>query len=338
MDGGILQKEKSLKYKAIVGKAKAKRERQLLAHGIYSSQNLHTELDLLQAEKPGLLDTLSVPVYQYNALNENVAVQAHSEGLIDEADEMLLCPFNQFPLQSLTHPMANLNAMTPPFSQNMETGGILFSTGSSERVPRMSNDSPGLLDAQWTSMIAVDTALATNGPTASTAGEFMSVTPRNSSEVHAYPSYEFATLAHVLTEDACPPRPSPPNEPILGQEAEDTLFMHYFDQVFYLQFPFYHPQGTLQRGWLFSILRRVKPAYYATLALSERHLIATGVSPMSSETRYYDLALQGMQLIIKEAHTLTGHVRILRCLDGLTCILQLLFWKVCATPSTIYRC
>jgi hypothetical protein len=52
--------------------------------------------------------------------------------------------------------------------------------------------------------------------------------------------------------------------------TEDALFMNYLDEVFYIQYLFFHCQKKQGRSWLFAILRRVKSAYHAALALSER--------------------------------------------------------------------
>jgi hypothetical protein len=110
--------------------------------------------------------------------------------------------------------------------------------------------------------------------------------------------------------------------------------MNYLDKVFYLQYPFYHLPDTQGRGWLFSILRRVKSAFHAVLALSEQHLnssrprnsdITTRLVCLRAEGSHHDLALREMLLSIRESHTWNESMLLVRSLEALTCILQLLF-------------
>lgn len=112
---------------------------------------------------------------------------------------------------------------------------------------------------------------------------------------------------------------------------DDVLFMYYLDQVFYVQYPFYRFSDQQGRGWLFSILRRVKSAYYATLALSEYHQHSTNAQHSTvSRAKYknYGLALQEMQLSLAECQTWSGTTDLVRSVEALTSILQLLFWDV----------
>jgi hypothetical protein len=118
------------------------------------------------------------------------------------------------------------------------------------------------------------------------------------------------------------------------EEAEDVVFMHFFDHVFYLQYPYYQTRDGRERGWLFSILRRVKPAYYATLAQSERHFLATvphnqhiaaALTLRRAGTTYYDLAMHGMQSIMAAA---PDRASLVQSVEALTALLQLLFLEV----------
>lgn len=119
---------------------------------------------------------------------------------------------------------------------------------------------------------------------------------------------------------------------------EDMLLMHYFDQVFYVQYPFYVPNENEGRGWLLSILRQAKSAHHATLALSEYHKLS--ISPSNEirksshnvsvlEDGHFDLAVREMQSHIRNLKPWTEDFDIDRALEALTCILQLLFWEVC---------
>ncbi|KAH8800661.1 C6 transcription factor [Xylogone sp. PMI_703] len=129
---------------------------------------------------------------------------------------------------------------------------------------------------------------------------------------------------------------------MLDQDTEDALFMNYLDQVFYFQYPFYHSLSRHGRGWLFSILRRSKPAYHATLALSECHLLSTvplsGDIPTSlvhTHANYgnYDLAFQEMRLMMEGCSTWNESTRLVHSLECLTSILQLLFCELLAGGS-----
>lgn len=64
-------------------------------------------------------------------------------------------------------------------------------------------------------------------------------------------------------------------ESVISEDPEDPLIMHYLDEVFYVQYPFYHACERQNRGWLFSILKRSPSAYHTSLALSEHHLLST---------------------------------------------------------------
>ncbi|KAK9326943.1 hypothetical protein V1520DRAFT_376242 [Lipomyces starkeyi] len=112
-----------------------------------------------------------------------------------------------------------------------------------------------------------------------------------------------------------PPWPTALGDSILNGGAADALLMHYLDEAFYIQYPFYHSNGRQGRGWLFSILRRDKSAYYAAVALSECHIlstvppntdITTNLAQMRAKDGYYDLAFQGLE-------SLTSLLRFLFC-------------------------
>lgn len=53
---------------------------------------------------------------------------------------------------------------------------------------------------------------------------------------------------------------------------EATLLMHYLDQVFPWQFPYYNRNSQLgNRGWLLSLLSKRGPSYHAAMSLSALH-------------------------------------------------------------------
>ncbi|KAF1359035.1 hypothetical protein EJ07DRAFT_122398, partial [Lizonia empirigonia] len=122
-----------------------------------------------------------------------------------------------------------------------------------------------------------------------------------------------------------------------NDNTEDTLFMHYLDQVFYFQYPFYHFQNGQGRGWVLAILRRTKSAYHAVLALSERHLllmpldkedITNSLIQLRTQNGHYDLAIQKLQAMIVESHTLTGPAAVKPSVGILMTLLQLFFFEI----------
>ncbi|GFF55172.1 hypothetical protein IFM46972_10202 [Aspergillus udagawae] len=136
-----------------------------------------------------------------------------------------------------------------------------------------------------------------------------------------------------------PTAPGPLIEPVRHGGTEDALFMHYLDRVFHIQYPFYLSRNPRGRGCLFSILRMVKPAYLATLALSERDLLSThpqagdvtaSLTQLRSKCGYYDLAAQGTQRLLQESHTWNESAHMVHNIESLASILQLLFWELFA--------
>ncbi|GIJ88135.1 hypothetical protein Asppvi_007052 [Aspergillus pseudoviridinutans] len=136
-----------------------------------------------------------------------------------------------------------------------------------------------------------------------------------------------------------PTAPGPLHEPVRHGGADDALFMHYLDCVFHIQYPFYLSRNPRGRGCLFSILRMVKPAYLATLALSERDLLSThpqqgdvtaSLTQLRSKGGYYDLAAQGTQRLLQESHTWNRSAHMVHNIESLASILQLLFWELFA--------
>jgi hypothetical protein len=136
---------------------------------------------------------------------------------------------------------------------------------------------------------------------------------------------------------------SSPNDPIASSSdgnEEAELIMHYLDQVFYIQFPFYGLSTTASgRGWLLSLLGKVKPLYSAVLALSQFHRnslrqVTTNNATVDAHKFYrmqvrYNMALKELQIIIGESLTWSGTTGLIRSIQALTCILQLLFFEVC---------
>jgi hypothetical protein len=119
--------------------------------------------------------------------------------------------------------------------------------------------------------------------------------------------------------------------------TEDTLFMHYLDQVFYIQYPFYCFHNRQGRGWVLAILRRARSAYHAALALSERHLLpvpldkgdtTASLIQLRTQNGHYNLAIQELQRMIRDSCTSTGLAAVKPSLEVLMTLLQIFFFEV----------
>lgn len=137
-----------------------------------------------------------------------------------------------------------------------------------------------------------------------------------------------------------------PGDPILRGDVEDILFMYYLDHVFHIYCPFYLLSNRQARGWLLSILKRVKSAYHAALGLSEMHL-ATSTPPKDFPEAagiraggHYDLALQELQVSLARSSAWGGNLGLAHNVEVLTTILHLLFYEVgpCSSPLALVSC
>ena len=156
-----------------------------------------------------------------------------------------------------------------------------------------------------------------------------------------------STIFNDLIDTASPPPRSPTSWPWVtsnsvlssGYGDEDTtLLMHYLDEVFYVQFPFYdRSRIDGGRGWLLRLLTRDTSVYHSTLALSEFH--RDSIRPQegcrsdepgcSREKKdYFTLSLRELQQRIGESETWKGTAGLFRSIDALACALQLLFLEV----------
>ena len=125
---------------------------------------------------------------------------------------------------------------------------------------------------------------------------------------------------------------SGPGDPIFRGDVEDILFMYYFDHVFHIYCPFYLLSNRQARGWLLSILKRVKSAYHAALGLSEMHLMTStqdrSYPSRTTAGRHYDLALQELQVSLARSSAWSGNLGLAHNVEVLTTILHLLFYEV----------
>lgn len=113
--------------------------------------------------------------------------------------------------------------------------------------------------------------------------------------------------------------------------------MHFLDNVFCLQYPFYKP-GVHEggRGWLLSLLLRTKPLYHASLALSAYHRSATFLAEnrcpyrVSEQQEHLAICLKELQLAMKSIGELITDVE--SCprngLGTMASSVQLIFFEV----------
>jgi hypothetical protein len=120
---------------------------------------------------------------------------------------------------------------------------------------------------------------------------------------------------------------------------EPILLMHYLDIVFFLQYPMYKSSVVDGgRGWVLSLLLRIKPLYHAALALSAYHRGAMLLASQRDESRYpINLNEQEEHLAkffdeFRASTTRVGHFVEQRrpgdCMTVLSCIVQLVFFEV----------
>lgn len=120
------------------------------------------------------------------------------------------------------------------------------------------------------------------------------------------------------------------------QEREISLLMHYVDDVFPHQFPFYHSQFVGKREWLLPLLSSTKSVYYATLCLSllhkencfNRDQPGSGSFCQEERLRYYILALRETQQLLPQLSPECGLETVRYCVPSLASALHLISYEV----------
>lgn len=123
---------------------------------------------------------------------------------------------------------------------------------------------------------------------------------------------------------------------------ETILLMHFLDHVFTLQYPMYKP-GILAggRGWLLSILLRMKPLYHAALAtsmhhrrtlISENHTPSARATALVKQEKYLEASIKSVTESAQNSCPAVG-------LDIMITVMQLVFFEVSFLPTSleIYR-
>lgn len=338
LDNGILQRDQASRVRHLVSQTKSKKGRR---QQIPSSQSPQASGNAMCLSSTGNVSSLASP--QPNLIDQHLGdfSQGGSHYQADRTDfgcvidpAWSLWPSNDDSAMESTFDLENYN-FTPTTPQNQFSVQHSLSSGSSEGIPERAANLPILHEASEMSSGLV--------PQEDIQFTDEHRTPFTLNELQGSTSYH---------ERRCPKEATPYD--LVGSSSlvstlsggtEDTLFMYYLDQVFYVQYPFYHSQDRQGRGWLFSILRRVKSAYHAALALSERHLlstasqnndITTSLVHLRTQNGHYDLAIKETQIMVNESYTSNGHAHLLAIL---TSLLQLLFCEVCMIylrwPSTL---
>ncbi|EED11980.1 C6 transcription factor, putative [Talaromyces stipitatus ATCC 10500] len=362
MDNGALQKEKALEFKQIVSQTKWKKGKQSLLHSRRSSQdrNLHCNQALASRPNTNETPTTSAPYSTNSQLGQSYCLMSEDKSS-NESPEPERTTYLERAWNAPSH-----TSIIPPDSVCLRNPGnfapvTLYSKDVSPRYgPGMS--APELAAAQMSDIDWVDVApqeileLAINGSNNSPQFDAMmwsmpqyttSTVPAVTAPEYCMGSSNLSPLGHTpvsvditrkSTSRATSPKTATPDH-----QKEDALFMHYLDDVFYTQNPFYNPADKYKRAWLFSIIKQVKPAYYATLALSERDLLISSMlqdvdiqdltERLRAKNSYYDLAVQGLKPYLDDAQNLQVHEDLVRCVEGLTSILQVLYWEFFAGGS-----
>ncbi|KAF4181178.1 hypothetical protein CNMCM7927_000744 [Aspergillus lentulus] len=356
MDNGRLQKEQAAKFKHIVSQRKSSNRKERQPREARSSQDFNQSLGPVSTEDAPThiaSSSASVPL-PFNDCND---IGAHGPifdtilssfmdptwGALPNYDYVATAPQSLVNEEHHQHPSA--------FFRNMDSTQSSLSPGSSGDLSWLAPDMMGVHDVK-AARNAIgpqdEMGFATNGRTLSMMDDWAWDSSSNGNGfpsqagVSDYAAGKPTAPGHFMASGNDQKHRAPPEaliEPVRHRRADDTLFMHYLDRVFYIQFPFYLSRNPRGRGCLFSILRMVKPAYLATLALGERALLSThpqqgDVTATLTQLRapggYYDLAAQGTQRLLQESHTWNRNAHILHNIESLASILQLLFWELFA--------
>lgn len=357
MDNGALQKEKALEFKRIVSYTKWKKGKQSLLHTIchssqdrdaHNNQDRTSQLNLNEAQTTAASNPTKIQIAQSHCLisedrtgGESTEPERTSyveqiwnapphDGIISSDSVCFRNPGNYAPIS--LYP----KDVSPPYGP-----GISATDLAAEQMS----------DIDWVDVAPQEVLeLTTNGRDNLhrsdglmwNMAQYTTLTvPTVTAPDYCMNSLNTSPLGQTSALDNPTLRYATPIKINPDSQKEDTLFMHYLDDVFYTQNAFYNPADKYKRAWLFSVIKQVKPAYYATLALSERDLlissmpqaqdidIASLTERLRAKDSYYDLAVQGLKSYLDEAQTLQDQSDLVRCVEGLTSILQVVYWEVC---------
>lgn len=353
MDNGALQKEKALEFKQIVSQTKWKKGKQNSLSTLRSSQDRIIHYSQVLASRPDTNETstASAPNSTNSQLGQSYCLISEDKSS-DESPEPARTTYLEqawnAPSYTSTIPpgsacLRNLGSYTPVTVYSKD---VSLSYGSGMAGPELA--AAQMSDIDWVDVAPQEILeLAINGRNNSQFDGMMWSMPQYTTStmpVVTAPDYcmnssNASPLGQIPVSDSTTSRSMTPITTTPDHQKEDALFMHYLDDLFYTQYPFYNPADKYKRAWLFSIIKQVKPAYYATLALSERDLLISSMAQdadiealterLRTNNSYYELAIQGLKRYLDDAQSLQGQGDLVHCVEGLTSIIQLLYWEVC---------
>lgn len=331
MDNGILQRDQASKVRNIVSQSKSKKRRRQQLLTSQPPQAIGDGMCLLSTEN---MSSSAGP--SPNSVDQDPGALAQDESryqanLMDSNSSMdpvwSLWLSNDIPVEERWFDLESYN-FTPTTLQNGDcVQHSAVSPGSSEGLVVLAADLPILHE---TSEVSSGIEPPNN------------VQSTNEERTRSAPN---ELQASASRHDRCWPQKAASYDLVgsssqvstLSGGTEDTLFMYYLDRVFYVQYPFHDSQNRQGRGWLFTILRRVKSVYHAALALSERHLlsktsrnndIASSLVQLRTQNGHYDLGIRETQTMVDDCNTSNRRAHLIPSLEILTSLLQLLFCEV----------
>jgi hypothetical protein len=318
MDNGVLQRDQACKFKRLVSQAKSKKGRRQ---------------QFLASPKSPLVSTIGMKSSTTKNISSPAAVSQnffdeHLRGFPQLEDDLNYQDSGIGPSTSL-HSLWNL---WPPndlsimndASLDLEGYSSTYTTGQNQHSP------PHLVSPMaFESIISgKDFQYPIDQSISSSLNQLQDSAPQD----HGYHSKETAPTTNYDHVGLSSQTTSP------SGDTEDALFMYYLDEVFYIQYPFFHCQKKQGRGWLFAILRRVKSVYHAALALSERQIlsssssrnsdIASSLIQLRAQNSHYDIAVQQMQVMINDTDASKSRGILLHNIEILMSMLQLFFFEV----------
>jgi len=339
MDNGALQQEQAAKIKHIVRQtSRSRRRRWTVNSDALSLEGGSSQALSLSASVDGLLDGWGDDQTQSNIFPGVGVTDATS---LDETMWTNLFENDSLASQALLSP----NGITELSKSSLivDWERPLLSTGSAETIFDSSSESVDGRQCEgiWDDSETRDDLLTSDGTawtSSSDKEDFLESRSESATHYQIHPvtrRQKDALTAGISGQQIM--ALAGLNQLASGGETEDMLFMHYLDQVFYIQYPFFDAHEKQKRGWLLSILKGVKSAYHASLALSEHHLLSvqfrnsettTSFMKLRSKDSHYYLANQEMELIFGGSSRWDESIRRVRSLECLACILQLLFLEV----------
>ncbi|CAI7588699.1 unnamed protein product [Penicillium pancosmium] len=315
MDNGVLQRDQASKFKCLVSKAKSKKGKRQQFHA-----NQSPLVSTFGMRSSTTKKTPSPAAVSQNFFDERL--EAFTQEDLNFQDSGIESSNSIDTLWTLW-PQNEL-AITDDASLDLEGYSSTYTTSKNQHF------SPHLIPPMASEDVisGKDLQSSKDQSTSSALKELQD----SASQDHGYHSLETTTTTNYDPAGLNPQITNP------NGDTDDALFMYYLDEVFYIQYPFFHCQKKQGRGWLFAILRRVKSVYHAALALSERQRLSSSSSQNSdiaislfqlrTQNSHYSIAIQEMQVMINDSHTSKGSGLLRHSIEVLMSILQLLFFEV----------